>query len=118
MVDIGKLSHMIEISGVAFLESAWTARERLYCGDRPEALAVRWAAKEATMKALGEGLGAISPLDVEVNTVEGQMPVLELRGNAASRATDLGIETWSISLTHEDPWAIAFVIGLGGHGHG
>ena len=118
MVDIGKLASMIEISADAFLESSWTAQERRYCGDRIDRLAARWAAKEATMKALGGGLGAISPLEVEVTAVEGQMPELALSGNAASRAAGLGIETWSLSLTHEDPLAIAFVVGLGGHEHG
>ncbi|NYS18552.1 4'-phosphopantetheinyl transferase superfamily protein [Streptomyces sp. SJ1-7] len=90
----------------------------MYCANRPERLASRWAAKEATMKALGQGVGQISPLEVEVEAAEGQMPTLLLSGNAAARARQLHLDTWSVSLTHEDRWALAFVVGLGNTGHG
>lgn len=118
MVDVERLAHMVTLSGDAFLESSWTPAERLYCANRPERLASRWAAKEATMKALGQGVGQISPLEVEVEAAEGEMPTLLLSGNAAARARQLHLDTWSVSLTHEDRWALAFVVGLGNTGHG
>lgn len=113
MVDVEKLARMVELTGDEFLESSWTPAERLYCAGRPERLASRWAAKEATMKALGQGVGQISPLEVEVVAAEGTRPVLVLRGNADTRARQLGLDTWSVSLTHEDRWALAFVVGVG-----
>ncbi|MHA6620310.1 holo-ACP synthase [Pseudonocardia sp. DLS-67] len=113
MVDVEQLARMVELTGDEFLDSSWTPAERLYCAGRPDRLAARWAAKEATMKALGQGVGQISPLEVEVEAVEGDRPVLVLRGNAQLRARHLGLDTWSLSLTHEDRWALAFVIGLG-----
>lgn len=113
MVDVERLARMVELTGDEFLTSSWTPAERLYCGGRVDRLATRWAAKEATMKALGQGVGQISPLEVEVDAVEGDRPVLVLRGNAQHRARQLGLDTWSLSLTHEDRWAMAFVIGLG-----
>ncbi|MFJ6897092.1 holo-ACP synthase [Streptomyces hokutonensis] len=118
MVDVERLARMVTLSGDAFLESSWTLAERLYCANRPERLASRWAAKEATMKALGQGVGQISLLEVEVEASEGQMPTLLLSGNAAARARQLHLDTWSLSLTHEDRWALAFVVGLGNTGHG
>ncbi|MGA6219420.1 holo-ACP synthase [Streptomyces umbrinus] len=118
MVDVERLARMVTLSGDAFLESSWTPAERLYCANRPERLASRWAAKEATMKALGHGVGQISPLEVEVEASEGQMPTLLLSGNAAARARQLHLDTWSVSLTHEDRWALAFVVGLGNTGYG
>ena len=36
-----------------------------------------------------------------------------MRGNAQQQAYRLGLDTWSVSLTHEDRWALAFVVGLG-----
>lgn len=114
MVDVEHLARMVELTGDEFLTSSWTPAERLYCSGRADRLATRWAAKEATMKALGQGVGQISPLEVEVDAVEGDRPILVLRGNAQRRALHLGLDTWSVSLTHEDRWAVAFVIGLGG----
>jgi len=113
MVDISRLSHMIEMSGEAFVESAWTDAERLYCAGRPERLASRWAAKEAAMKVLGQGLGTISPLEVEVKAAEGESPTLVLHGHAARQAKRLNLDVWSVSLTHEGGWALAFVVAAG-----
>ncbi|WP_329070333.1 holo-ACP synthase [Amycolatopsis sp. NBC_01480] len=118
MVDVERLKRMIELSGTEFLESSWTAAEREYCADRPERLATRWAAKEATMKALNRGIGRVGLLDVEVAAAEGQMPTLLLHGPAEERALELQLDTWSVSLTHEDRWALAFVVGAGNGPHG
>ncbi|MEU0880137.1 holo-ACP synthase [Lentzea sp. NPDC005914] len=118
MVDVNRLARMVELTGDEFLDSSWTRTERLYCARRPERLATRWAAKEATMKALGQGVGQISPLEIEVAAVEGEMPTLVLRGHALERAQALGLDTWSVSLTHEDRWALAFVVGVGSTSHG
>jgi holo-[acyl-carrier protein] synthase len=117
LVDIEVVRRMIELSGDDYLASSWTDAERTYCEGHPERLASRWAAKEATMKALGHGIGEVSPLDIEIASAEGQMPTLLLRGNAALFAQQLGIGTWSVSLTHEDRWALAFVVGLGSTNH-
>jgi holo-[acyl-carrier protein] synthase len=118
MVDVERLARMVDLTGDEFLDSSWTPGERLYCAGRPERLASRWAAKEATMKALGQGVGQISPLEVEVVAAEGVRPVLVLRGNAETRARQLGLDTWSVSLTHEDRWALAFVVGVGSTANG
>jgi len=118
MVDVHRLARMVELAGEEFLDSSWTPAERLYCARRADRLASRWAAKEATMKALGQGVGQISPLDVEIVSGEGDRPTLVLRGNAETRARTLGLHTWSVSLTHEDRWALAFVVGVGSMAHG
>ncbi len=61
-----------------------------------EHLAARYAAKEATVKALG--LDGFDPLDVEV--LDGaELIRLRLHGDAARRASRLGI-TVSISISH------------------
>jgi holo-[acyl-carrier protein] synthase len=61
-----------------------------------EHLAARYAAKEATVKALG--LDGFDPLDIEV--VEGgERTGLRLHGDASRRADELGVGV-SISLSH------------------
>ena len=113
LVDVTELTRMIELTGDAFLESSWTSAERLYCAGRVDQLASRWAAKEAAMKMLGQGVGQISPLEIEVAAAEGERPRLLLRGTADSRARQLGLDMWSVSLTHAGQWALAFVVGMG-----
>src|SRR5262249_40107529 len=72
-------------------------------------LAARFAAKEATVKALG--LGAMRPHDIEV--VSGERPELGLSGEAAERAREGGVEL-SVSLTHSDELAAAVVLARSG----
>jgi holo-[acyl-carrier protein] synthase len=113
LVDIDKLAQLAEVSGDAFLNMAWTVREQGECCGRPDGLASRWAAKEATMKALGVGLGDIDPLDVEIQTEDGRTPRIVLYGGARDRANEIGVRGLSVSISHDRRVAIAFVIGLG-----
>ena len=113
LVDVDRLARMIALSGEAFLETAWTQGERTYCAGRIDRFAARWAAKEATMKALGAGLGEIDPLDIEIKSVEGTAPDILLHRSALDLAIRVGIEGWGVSLAHEGRMAVAFVIGIG-----
>lgn len=82
-----------------------------------DSLAARWAAKEATMKVLGIGIGRLDPTDIEVVS-ENHRPRLRLHRNAAKEAYSLGLSKWSVSLTHEAGWAMAFVVAIGGIDNG
>ena len=90
--------------------------ERAYAGlrtDPAERLAVRFAAKEAAMKALGVGLGAVDFRDVEVvRDDDSGAPSLRVTGRAAALAADRGIRSWRISLTHTALLAEAVVVAL------
>jgi holo-[acyl-carrier protein] synthase len=93
-----------------FLARCFTAAERAYCDagrDRAARHAARFAAKEATSKALGAPAG-ISWHDVEVIRGRGA-PRLELRGVAAERARALGVARTALSLTHDGGVAAAVV---------
>jgi holo-[acyl-carrier protein] synthase len=118
VVDVDQVRSMMSAAGRSFLEAGWTARELAYCAGQPERLAARWAAKEATMKALGTGIGDISLLDVEVDSMNGAPPRLVLRGGAAAEADRLGVSSWSVSLSHVSMVAVAVVIGCGGASDG
>jgi len=81
--------------------------------DPSERLAARFAAKEAVMKALGVGIGALGFNEVEVVRLESGEPQLVLVGRAADLAADRGIERWLVSLTHTETVAIASVVAVG-----
>lgn len=88
----------------------FTAGERELAGSRRDpvpALAARFAAKEAVMKVLGVGLGAIDWHDVEVVREESGRPRLAITGRAAALAEAAGVTTWHLSLSHSDLVAIA-----------
>ena len=73
-------------------------------------LAARFAAKEATMKALGRGIGSFGWRDVEVVRLESGQPALRLSAAAASLAAQRGVGNWHVSLTHTATVAIAMVV--------
>ena len=75
-------------------------------------LAARFAAKEAVMKALGVGIGAIDMHDVEVRSEVSGRPVLLITGRAAALAIDQGVTSWLVSLTHTEHTAQAVVAAL------
>lgn len=106
---LGRLQAMID-DDHAFLATAWTPRELAYAAGDVSRLAGRWAGKEAVMKALGKGIGRISPLDIEILDDEDGAPSLTLTGSAQERANELEIVHWAISLSHEGGIAIAFAI--------
>lgn len=109
LVDTVRLRGLIE-ADPAFLATAWTRAELAYCEGDVDRLAARWAAKEATMKALGVGIGTVTPLEIEVvHDVRGA-PELRLSGAAARRAGGLAVRGWSLALSHEGGLAVAFVV--------
>lgn len=94
------------------LDRLFTDSERVDANKRPDpvpSLAARFAAREATMKALGLGLGAFGFHDVYVVRADSGAPLLVVRGRAAQLAGERGVTRWHVSLTHTDHLAIAFV---------
>jgi holo-[acyl-carrier protein] synthase len=89
-------------------EQAYAERHR----DPAPRLAARFAAKEATMKAMQVGLGAFAFREVEVVRLDSQAPELQLEGRAAELARELGVRRWHVSLTHGQIVAEAVVIAL------
>ncbi len=91
----------------------FTAAERAELSERHDSvpgLAARFAAKEAAMKALGVGLGAVAFQELEVVGGHGRPPGLVATGRAAARADRLGVTAWHVSLTHTDGLAAAMVV--------
>jgi len=113
-VDIGRFRTVLgRRPGLA--GRLFTPGERAYAAgqsDPAPSLAVRFAAKEAVMKALGVGLGAFPWTDVEVVRLAGGQPALRVTGAAAALATSQGVGQWLVSLTHTSPTAMAVVAAL------
>jgi holo-[acyl-carrier protein] synthase len=91
----------------------FTAEELAYVApqaDPVRSLAARFAAREATMKAMGLGLGAFGFHEVWVSRAASGEPSLQVTGRAAELAARRGISTWHLSITHTDLVAIAYVV--------
>lgn len=80
--------------------------------DDVASLAARFAVREATMKALGVGLGAFDFHDVSVEKDPSGAPSLRVSGRAEELARRNGVEGWHISITHTDTVAMAVVAAL------
>ncbi len=94
----------------------FTGGERSYIDaatDPIPRMSTRFAAKEATMKALGVGLGAFPFTDVEVIRHGLGAPRLVLHRKALALADEAGVERWHLSLTHTELVAVAFVVAEG-----
>ncbi|MEU8626011.1 holo-ACP synthase [Streptomyces sp. NPDC048669] len=100
----------------SFGAKVFTPAERAYCDimkDPAERYAVRFAAKEAVLKALGTGLAGAPLTDIEVRRAPEGKPSLHLTGRAAALAEAAGVRIWLISLTHTATQAHAMVAGVG-----
>lgn len=97
-------------------------RTRLFCdaelayadasGDPARPLAARFAAKEATLKSLSSGLGAMRFTDLEVVRHDDGHPELVLHGDAVAFAASRGATRFMVTLSHTDTLAQAVVVAL------
>jgi holo-[acyl-carrier protein] synthase len=92
----------------------FTPEEIAYCDSkaRPaESFAGRFAAREATIKALG-GYRGKRWQDISVSRHPSGAPMIALAGGAKGRADRLGITRILITFTHEKTNAVAFAIAV------
>lgn len=111
IIEIPRVERVYARYGERFLRRIYTEREIAYCRGRAPQLASRFAAKEATMKALGTGVRGIRWRDVEVVRGRGQAPRIALHGTARARADRLGMTDIALSLSHSKEFAVASVVG-------
>jgi holo-[acyl-carrier protein] synthase len=97
-----------------FRARVFTPEEIAYCDSkaRPaESYAGRFAAREATIKALGGYRGRLWQ-DISVTRHLSGAPAIRLDGNAKRRADALGVTDVLITFTHEKTSAVAFAIAV------
>jgi holo-[acyl-carrier protein] synthase len=114
LMDIPRIERAMVRFGDKFYARFFTEHERQQCEGQPGRLAARFAAKEATAKALGTGIGDVRWIDIEVDSDDRGRPILKLHGNAARVAAELGLTVWDLSLSHTHEQAIAFVVAMSG----
>ena len=111
--DLPRVRDVFARYGDRFLRRVFTDVEIAYCTrqrDPVPSLAGRFAAKEATMKALGTGHSrGVLWKDIEVFR-QGGPPQLRLSGGAARRFDALGARRSLLTITHSEGLALAQVL--------
>ena len=114
IAEVRRIRQAIERFGDRFLHRIFTASEMRYCdskANRMERYAARFAAKEASMKALGTGWNhGVRWRDCEVTRMPGGRPTISFHGVAAEFAARLGVKNAALSISHTAEQAIAQVI--------
>ncbi len=110
IIEISRVRRVFEQYGRRFLERVYTPDEIAYCRERAPNLAARFAAKEATMKALGTGVRGVGWKDIEVVRHESGAPSIKLHGRCKQRAQRLGVQEIAVSLSHSRDYAVASVV--------
>ncbi len=113
LIEIDRVAAVIVRWGERFLTRIFTPAEVAYCRGRVPELAVRFAAKEATSKALGTGIVGMSWREMEVVSDRRGKPTMVLHGRAAARAAEIGLRQFEVSLSHSRAMAIAMVVASG-----
>ena len=113
ILEVQRIQKAIE-NNPSFCDKLFTPAEIEYCSRKAnsyQSYAVRFAAKEAVMKALGTGWSeAVTWLDIEIVVSEKGSPSIVLFGAAKEITDKLQISNIHLSLSHEKNYAIAFVI--------
>ena len=117
-VDIVEIERMRRIlqKTPSFARKVFSQAEQDYCNAKanPEThYALRFAAKEAVVKALGTGFtDGIWVRDIEVERAKSGRPVVKLSGRALEVAQAQGVRemTLSLSYTHTDAVACAMAV--------
>ena len=115
IVEVERMKRILERTP-SFAERVFSPDERAYC-DRMASpathYALRFAAKEAVVKALGIGFAdGIDVRDIEVVRTKSGRPIAKLSGRAQQIAREQGVRELSISLsyTHTDAVACAMAV--------
>ena len=114
IVEISRFERFLQESNTPLLERLFTPSEQEYCRARRRSaqhFALRFAAKEAFVKALGIGIrDGLAWKQMEVVNDSFGKPELRLSGRAAELIAVLGLTNVLLSLSHDGNSAVAFVV--------
>ncbi len=117
LTQIPRLRQVVARWNDRFLQRVFTPQELDYCRRRRDPiphLAARFAAKEATLKALGTGLRmGVKWRELEVRRERGQAPTMVLSGRCRAIAEAKGGRRVLLSLTHDGDYAMAQAMLIG-----
>ncbi len=121
LVPVARIGDIVGRRGDRFLKRVLTEGELDYCARFPEPQrhwAARFAAKEATLKAMGTGIyGGVPWHSIEVVNLASGQPTLQLTGRAKEIADSLGVGSAHVTIAHDGAYAVACVV-LHGQGDG
>ena len=113
-IEVSRIRDSIDRHSEAFLSKVFTPKEKSFCMDRNDpapCLAARFAAKEATSKALGTGMGKeFGWLDVEVDKEESGQPVAVFSEKVQPLLRQKKVGSALLSLSHLEGVASAIVV--------
>lgn len=115
LADIDRVARVLD-KYPRFAERCFTEHEREYAFRfaKPERrLAARFAGKEAVMKSMGTGWRRIRWQDIEITG--GGKPTVRMTGNAARRASMLGVTEVLVTITHTNDSALVMAVAVGEH---
>ncbi len=114
IVQVDRMRIILSKHGRRILEKIFNKNEIADSNKRSDKevfLSGRWAAKEATSKALLCGIGTqCAWKDITVTNNSDGAPSLKLKGSALRRAKKNAITKINLSISHEKDYAVAFVI--------
>ena len=114
LIEVARVRASILRTGERFAQRIFTPGEIAYCSGRArkfEHFAGRFAAKEATLKALGTGItGWASMQEIEVVRDADGPPAIRLHGGVLRRARSLGMKAAHLSISHTEGVAAAVVV--------
>lgn len=119
-IDLCSIPRMEQsLQNPRFLHKVFSPKEQALILAKTGALqaataAANFAAKEAFSKALGTGVRGFSLAEVEILRDGLGRPYLELTGKANALAQQIGLCSFSVSLSHEGELAAAVVVAYSG----
>lgn len=114
IIEIDRISKLLDFKKTIFnifTKNELDFTDKLGTKRKIESLAGKFAAKEATAKALGVGFNEhINPSDIEILNNDRGMPFLKLHNESLEFANKLNIHEYKISISHNKTTAIAMVV--------
>ena len=112
IVKTERVREAVERWGDRFLNRVFTRDEISYAYKKKDpflSLSVRFAAKEAFIKALSHDQH-ISLIDIEVRNQDNGRPMLQLHGKTGEFLKEKKIQAIHLSLSHEKDYGVACVV--------
>ncbi len=112
IVKIDRIRSAAEKWGGSFIEKILTAKEIAYCYEKKDpypSLAVRFAAKEALIKAIGAEV-TVKMLDIEVVNDSNGRPSIKVSDQLEAFFNEKKIVRCHLSLSHEKEFGVASVV--------
>jgi holo-[acyl-carrier protein] synthase len=114
LVECARIQHSLDRFGERFLHRVFTDGEIEYSMSMKfpaRHLAARFAGKEAVAKAFGTGIGkAMGWRNIDIHKKPSGEPIIIFSGPAQELATERGVTSPFITLSHTDQNAIAVVV--------